>query len=76
MTMNIILKLIDYWDRKAKKFGILELETVQGATMGFTLILVKIFPQILRLSVWWFIALFVVSGAPLSYVLWFKKNGQ
>lgn len=74
--MNGIMKSIDYWDRKVKKLGILELKMAQAATMGFTLIIVKIFPQILALSVWWFIALLVVCSAPVHYALWFKKNGQ
>ena len=68
------MKLIADWDRKAKKMGVLELELVQAATMGFTLIIVKIFPQILAISIWWFIALLVICGAPLSYVFWFKKS--
>jgi hypothetical protein len=74
--MNIIMKYIDYWDRKVKKWGIFELTMAQGATMGFTLIILKIFPQILALSVWWFIALWVVCGGPVAYALWFKKNGH
>jgi hypothetical protein len=74
--MNGIVKSIDYWDRKVKKLGILELKMAQAATMGFTLIIVKIFPQILALSVWWFIALLVICAVPVHYAFWFKKNGQ
>jgi hypothetical protein len=74
--MNRIMKWIDYWDRKVKRFGILELKMVQAAMIGFTLIISKIFPQILALSVWWFIAMLVVCSAPVHYTLWFKKNGQ
>jgi hypothetical protein len=36
-----IMKSIDYWDRKVKKLGILELKMAQAATMGFTLLIVK-----------------------------------
>jgi hypothetical protein len=74
--MNILMKCIDYWDRKVKGFGILEVKMAEAATMGFTLIIVKIFPKILALSVWWFIVLSVVCEAPVLYAVWFKKNGQ
>jgi hypothetical protein len=73
-AMNPIVKLMAYGDRKAKKMGFLELELIQVVTMGFTLIVVKIFPQILALGIWWFIALVVICGAPLSYIFWFKKS--
>jgi|WetSurMetagenome_2_1015567.scaffolds.fasta_scaffold109416_3 hypothetical protein len=72
--MNPIVKLIAYRDRKAKKMGFFELESIQAVTMGFTLIVVKIFPQILALGKWWFIALMVICGAPLRYIFWLKKS--
>jgi len=74
--MNAIVKSIDYWDRKVKKLGIFELKMMQVATMGFTLLIVKIFPRILTLNVWWFIAVLIICGAPGCYAFWFKKNRQ
>jgi hypothetical protein len=40
------------------------------------LIIVKIFPQIIQISVWWFVAIAVLCAPRLFYVLWIKKNGQ
>lgn len=71
--MNIVARWIAFWDRKVRGWGIFEIKTAQGAAMGFTLVIVKLFPQILTLSVWWFVALLVVCSAPLHYTLWFKK---
>lgn len=74
--MNTMKRWINYWDRKVKKFGIFEVKMVQGAAIGATLIVVKLFPQILGLSLWWFVALVVICGLEVHYVLWLKKNGQ
>jgi hypothetical protein len=74
--MNALTRWIEYWDRKVKRFGIFEVKMAQGAEGGGALIIVKLFPQILALSVWWFVALLVVCSVPVHYVLWFKKNGR
>jgi len=74
--MMTIARWIAYWDRKVKRFGIVEVKMAQGAAVGFTLVIVKIFPPVLRLSVWWFVALLVVCAVPVHYALWFKRNGQ
>jgi hypothetical protein len=74
--MNTMKRWINYWNRKVKKFGILEVKMVQGAAIGATLIVVKLFPQILELSLWWFVALVVICALEVHYVLWLKKNGQ
>ncbi len=71
--MNIVARWIGFWDRKVRGWGIFEVKMAQGASMGFTLVIVKLFPQILTLSVWWFVALLVVCSAPLHYTLWSKK---
>ena len=74
--MNALIHFVDYWDRKVKLFGIVEIKLVQGATIAATLILVKLVPQILSLSIWWFVALLVICAVPVHYVLWFKNPDQ
>jgi hypothetical protein len=74
--VNPMRRWIEYWNRKVKKFGIFEIKMAQGAAIGGTLVVVKLFPQILELSVWWFVALIVVCAVPVHYTLWCKKNGQ
>lgn len=74
-AMNAMKRWIEYWNRKVKKFGIFEIKMAQGAAIGGTLIVVKLWPQILNLSVWWFVALTVVCAVPVHYTLWRKKNG-
>ena len=74
--MNALTSWIDYWNRKVRKFTIFDVKLVQGAAMAFALIIVKLFPRIMTLSIWWFVALLVVCTARPCYVIWIKKDGQ
>ena len=74
--MNTVMSWIDYWNRKVKQFTIWDLKLGQVWTAAWILIIIKIFPQIMRLSVWWFVAIIVLCAPRLFYVLCMKKNGQ
>ena len=67
-------RCVEYWDRKVRKSGILDVTMAQGAAIGATLIVVKLFAQVLGLSLWWFVALVVVCGLEVYYVLWFETE--
>jgi len=49
------MRWIAFWDRQVKKFGIIDGKFAQTAAMLFAIILVKLFPVILELSIWWFV---------------------
>jgi hypothetical protein len=49
--------LWDDMDRRARKMGILDTKLAQGAAIFFALIIVKLFPQIMTVSIWWFVGL-------------------
>ena len=73
--MNTIMSWIDYWNRKVKQCTIWDVKLAQIWAAAFMLIIVKIFPQIMQLSVWWFVAIMALC-APRLFVVWFKKDGQ
>jgi hypothetical protein len=73
--MNVITRWNDYWDWQVRRFGIFEIKMAQGGAMAVAFIIAKLFPQIVTLSVWWFVAPLVVCAVPLHYALWFKKAG-
>ncbi len=64
---------IDYWNAKVKRLGIFELKMTQLGTIAFALILAKLFPQIMTLSIWWFVAALLVCAVPVQYALWFRN---
>ena len=74
--MNTIISWIDFLNRKVKQATIWDVKLAQIWSVGFILIIVKIFPQIMQLSVWWFVAIMVVCVPRFVYILWMKKNGQ
>ena len=51
---------IESMNERVKRLGILDMKLAQGAAIFFALIIVKLVPEILTISVWWFVALSVV----------------
>ena len=66
--------LLEDMDKRAKKFGIIDVTLAQGAAMFFALIIAKLIPDIMDLSVWWwFVGLLVLCAIKPFYVFWFKE---
>lgn len=72
--MPAVMSVIDYWNRKVKKFTIFDVKLAQGAAMAFILIIVKFIPQIMSLSIWWFVAFAVVCALRPAYAMWVKEG--
>ena len=70
--MTAVMSMIDYWNRKVKSFTIFDVKLAQGAAMAFALIIVKLFPQTMSLSIWWFVAFAVVCALRPAYAMWGK----
>jgi hypothetical protein len=51
-----------FFDKRARRLGILDTKLVQGAAIFFALIIVKLFPQVMDISIWWFVFLAVVCA--------------
>ncbi|MFQ5680283.1 MAG: hypothetical protein ACE5HP_12600 [Gemmatimonadota bacterium] len=56
------MEMWDSMDRRAKRLGILDTKLAQGAAIFLALVVVKLVPGILSLSVWWFVALTVACA--------------
>ncbi len=41
--MTTVMSMIDYWNRKVKKFTIFDVKLIQGAAMTFALIIVNFY---------------------------------
>jgi hypothetical protein len=76
--MNAVMSWVDYWNRKVRTLTIVDLKLVQVASMALILVVVKLFPQIMSLSIWWFVALLIVCALRPLYVFWVRddKIGQ
>ena len=65
--------LLDDMDKRVKGFGIIDVKLAQGAAMFFALIIAKLIPDIMDLSIWWFVGLFVLCAIKPFYVFWVKE---
>jgi hypothetical protein len=54
--------LWEYFDARARRFGIVDLKLAQAAAFFLALILAKVFPELLSLSVWWYVAICVACA--------------
>ena len=65
--------LLEELDRRVRKFSFIDVKLAQGAAMFGALIIAKVIPDIMDLSIWWFIILLVVCAIKPFYVFWFVK---
>lgn len=72
--MNAAIRWVDYWNRKVRRLTIADVKLIQLASMAVILIVVKLVPQIMSLSIWWFVALFAVSALRPVYVFWLQED--
>ncbi len=67
------MAFLEDMDKRAKKFGIIDVTLAQGAAMFFALIIAKLIPDIMYLSIWWFVGLLVLCAIKPFYVFWFEQ---
>ncbi|MFQ5511079.1 MAG: hypothetical protein ACE5EO_04455 [Candidatus Krumholzibacteriia bacterium] len=61
---------VDFFNQRVKRLGLVEVKMVQIAAACVALILVKLIPRILTVSIWWFVALAILcSIRPMWLVL-------
>lgn len=67
------MKIWDDMNQRIKKFGIIDEKLAQLAAIFFALIIVKLIPQILELSIWSFVVLLIACAIKPLYVFYIKK---
>lgn len=64
---------LENMDHRVKKFGIVDLKLTQGAAMFFALIIAKLIPGIMEVSVFWFVVVLIGCAIRPVYVFWFDQ---
>jgi len=67
------MEFLENMDQRVKKFGIVDVKLAQGAAMFFALIIAKLAPQIMEVSVWWFVVVLIGCAIRPAYVFWFDQ---
>jgi hypothetical protein len=66
--MNCITRLIRWTNERAHRFTAFDLKLVQFEGIFVALIVVKLIPGIMRISIWWFVALFALFSIRPIYL--------
>ena len=61
-------------NQKAKNFTYIDIKFIQLAVIVLTIILVKLFPQLLKIDYWILIVLFILFAVKPFYKFWIKKS--
>ena len=65
--------LLEDMNQRVKKFDLVDIKLAQMTAMFVGLIIAKLIPEIMNVSIWWFVALLVLCAIRPFYVFWFVK---
>jgi hypothetical protein len=65
--------VIDFFNSRVKRFTIFDVKLLQGIGIFVALILAKLFPPIMQISIWWFVALLVICTIRPFYLMYIRK---
>jgi hypothetical protein len=68
-----IMRLLENMNQRIKKFDLVDEKLAQAAAIFFALIIVKLIPQIMNVSIWWFVVLLILCAIKPLYVFYIKK---
>ena len=67
------MRLLENMNQRIKKFNLVDEKLAQAAAIFFALIIVKPIPEIVNLSIWWFVVLLILCAIKPLYVFYIKK---
>ncbi len=67
------MTFIRYFNERVKRLNIFDIKLIQGIGIAVALILVKLIPGIMSISIGWFIALLIVCAIRPLYVFFLKR---
>jgi hypothetical protein len=65
--------LLEEMTQRVKKFDIIDVKLAQVVAMFLALIIAKLIPDIMDVSIWWFVVLLIICAIKPFYVFWFKE---
>ena len=68
--------MLRFFDRRARRLGIIDTKLAQAATIAFALAVVKVFPQIMELSIWWFVGAAVIFAVKPAITFYGPKESR
>lgn len=65
--------LLEDMNQRVKRFSLIDVKLAQGAAMFLALIIAKLIPDIMDLSIWWFVGFAILCTIKPFYVFWFEQ---
>ena len=65
---------MDYWNGKIRQMTIWDMKLAQIWTAAWILVLAKLIPQIMELSVWWFVGVILLLAPWVIHVFFLGKS--
>ncbi len=65
--------MFEKWDERVKKLDIVDIKLIKWSVFFGTIIIVKLFPQLLKIDYWILILLVIACGVRPVYKFWGKK---
>ena len=72
--MNTVMGWIERWNDRVRQLTIWDMKLAQIWTAAWILVLVKLVPQIMQLSVWWFVGVIALLTPWVLHVFFLRKN--
>ena len=70
------MAIIQFFNDRVKRLTIFDLKLVQACAMLVALILVKLIPDIMTISIWWFVVLLVLCALRPVYVFFLRGESS
>lgn len=65
--------MFEKFNQRAKRLTFVDIKLIKWAVFFATIIIVKLFPQLLRIDYWVLVLLVVACSVKPAYRFWFKK---
>lgn len=71
------MPIVRFWNERVRRMNIFEVKLVQTAAICAALVIVKLVPAIMSISIWWFVALMIITAIrPLIVVFGNGRHQQ
>jgi len=64
---------IKFFNERVKLFTIWDIKLAQTSAIAFMIILIKLIPQIISISIGWFVGICILAGLRPMYAMFIKK---
>jgi hypothetical protein len=67
------MNVVEYFNGRVEKLTVFDIKLIQLAAMCLILIIVKLIPRMLEISVWWYVLILIVVVIRPAYAFFFKE---